>query len=360
MRVLLIRMSSLSDIFHTFPALSDLRRARPDVRLDWVVESELAEAAAWHPAAEQIIPISLNDWLRHRDYPAWRAFRDWRGNLRQASYDLVIDAQGLLKSALIARQANATAHHGYDQHSTGQTIAAWLTDIGHSVGAAQHTITRTRQLFAQTLDYTLPSGLDFGIRDHFAPAPGKPQIVMIPGSTWHSRLWVEQHWVVLTRLAVAAGYTVELLWGNQEEEARAQRISQASGQQAAVHIATQRHSITEVAAKLAAARAVVGTATGFTHLAAALNTPVIGLFGPNSVQHAGLLGQHARHMQAPLPCVPCNKHHCRLLTRESSAVAPCMAQLQPEDIWQQVMLHVAPLRRRATDYPPPPVHAVAH
>ncbi|MBZ2190005.1 lipopolysaccharide heptosyltransferase I [Alcanivorax sp. JB21] len=360
MRVLLIRMSSLSDIFHTFPALSDLQRVRPDVRLDWVVEADLAEAAAWHPAAERIIPVTLNDWLCHRDYASWRAFRGWRANLRQQSYDLVIDAQGLLKSALIARQADAAEHHGFDQRATRQTLAAWLTDIRHPVGPTQHAIARTRQLFAQTLDYTLPISLDFGIRDHFTPAPGKPQIVLIPGSTWQSRLWAEQHWVALTRLAVAAGYTVELLWGNAEEEARARRISQTSGQQAAIHVAPRRHSITEVAAKLAAARAVVGTATGFTHLAAALNTPVVGLFGPNSVDHTGLHGPHARHMQAPLPCVPCQQRHCRLLARQSSAAAPCMAQLQPEDVWQQVILHIAPLRRRATDRPSPRLDAMAH
>ena len=360
MRVLLIRMSSLSDIFHTFPALSDLQRARPDVRLDWVVEADLAEAAAWHPAAERIIPVTLNDWLCHRDYAAWRAFRVWRANLRQHPYDLVIDAQGLLRSAIVARQADAAEHHGYDQRSTPHTLAAWLTDIGHAVGPAQHAIARTRQLFAQALGYTVPTTLDFGIRDQFAPAPGKPQIILIPGSTWASKLWAEQHWIALTRLAVAAGYTVELLWGNAEEESRARRISQASGQQAAIHVAPRRDSITEVAAKLAAARAVIGTATGFTHLAAALNTPVVGLFGPTSVDHDGLLGQHTRPMQAPLPCVPCQQRHCRLLARHSTAAAPCMAQLQPEDVWQQVMLHIAPLRRRATDQPDTRLNSMAH
>ena len=139
---------------------------------------------------------------------------------------------------------------------------------------------------------------------------------------------------------------VDILWGNDVEHARAQRIALASGATDQVHVPASRLPLTEVARRLAGARAVIGPDTGLTHLAAALETPVVGLFGPTPLTHVGLQGEHTANLQANLPCVPCRKRQCRLLARDSHAAAPCMAQLQPEQVWHAANLRITPPARR--------------
>ena len=108
MRVLVVKMSSLGDVIHTLPALTDAAAAIPGITFDWVVEEGFAEIPAWHPAVDTVIPIALRRWRKHpwRDFrgPQWRACRQ---ALRRQHYDAVIDAQGLLKSVFVARLVKA-------------------------------------------------------------------------------------------------------------------------------------------------------------------------------------------------------------------------------------------------------------
>ncbi|MBT8428358.1 MAG: lipopolysaccharide heptosyltransferase 1, partial [Gammaproteobacteria bacterium] len=103
MRVLLVKTSSLGDLIHSFPAISDAGRALPGIRFDWLVEKSFAEVPAWHPAVAEVIPIALRRW--RRDWrKVWRSgeLKAFRARLRETRYDLVLDAQGLIKSALPA------------------------------------------------------------------------------------------------------------------------------------------------------------------------------------------------------------------------------------------------------------------
>ncbi|WP_111655877.1 lipopolysaccharide heptosyltransferase I [Isoalcanivorax indicus] len=348
-RILLIRMSSLGDIFHTFPALTDLRRARPDIRLDWVVEEAFAEAAAWHPAVDRVIPVNLRAWLRQPGPASLRALRQWREALRTEHYDRVVDSQGLLKSALVARQARRDQLHGFDRHSARESLAGLLTGRGHRISPSLHAIQRNRLLLAAALEYPLSGQAEFGLREALLPPQhGDAPLVFLPGTTWPSKLWPEEHWITLTRLASGAGHSVELLWGNQAEADRALRIAAACGNRSTVSVAAARRSLTDVAGTLAAARAVVGPDTGLTHLAAALDTPVIGLFGPTPLERVGLNGPHATNFASDLPCAPCRKRHCRLLASDSRATAPCMAGLHPEDVWHRLQSMLRAPRRLIT------------
>lgn len=336
-QILLIRMSSLGDIFHTFPALTDLHRARPDIRLDWVVEEAFAEAAAWHPAVHRVIPINLRTWLRQPGPGSLRALRHWREALRAEHYDRVIDSQGLLKSVFIARQARRDQLHGFDRHSARESLAGLLVERGHRISPELHAIQRNRLLMATALEYPLSGQPDFGLRDHLrAPGQEPAPLVFLPGTTWRSKLWPEEHWITLSRLALGAGHRVELLWGTQQEADRALRIVRACGPTSAIQVAASRSSLTQVAGKLAGARAVVGPDTGLTHLAAALETPVVGLFGPTPLSRVGLSGPLSINMASELPCAPCRKRDCRLLATDSRAAAPCMAGLHPEEVWHRL------------------------
>lgn len=175
MRVLLVKTSSLGDLVHTFPAITDASRALPGLQLDWLVEESFAEVPAWHPAIDQVIPIALRRWRRD-----WRkAYRSgqiagFRSRLRERGYDLVIDTQGLLKSALPARWARGPVV-GYDRRSAREPLAALFYQRRITVSRGQRAIERTRQLFAEALGYPRPSASGLA---HLAAAVEVPCVVV--------------------------------------------------------------------------------------------------------------------------------------------------------------------------------------
>ena len=155
MRVLVIKTSSLGDVIHTLPALTDAARAIPGIRFDWVVEEGFAEIPAWHPAVSQVITVAIRRWRKHPlktlRSGEWSRFKQ---RLRESHYDLVIDAQGLLKSAWLTRYVK-TPVAGLDSNSAREPIAARFYDRPYSVPRGQHALERTRQLFGQALGYSL-------------------------------------------------------------------------------------------------------------------------------------------------------------------------------------------------------------
>ena len=112
----------MGDIFHTFPAITDLKNHFPNIEIDWVVEDSFKEIAAWHPAVHRVIPIHLRRWMKARNRATWREFKTWRNALQEQQYDLVVDAQGLLKSALIAKLINKIMERG--KRSRAEAIVA--------------------------------------------------------------------------------------------------------------------------------------------------------------------------------------------------------------------------------------------
>jgi len=150
-RVLVVKTSSLGDVLHTLPALTDAVQRRPGIRFDWVVEEAFAEVPAWHTAVDDVIPVALRRW-KHRPLQVLRAGEPQAAvrQLRRHKYDLVIDAQGLLKSAVIARFARGP-RAGLDRSSAREPVAAHAYHRKYAVPREQHAVQRVRQLFAAAL-----------------------------------------------------------------------------------------------------------------------------------------------------------------------------------------------------------------
>lgn len=333
---LLVKLSSMGDIFHSFPALSDLLEARPDVQLDWLVEPQFAEIAAWHPAVREVLPLPLRHWLRHRRREDWRAFRAWRASMANRDYDLVLDAQGLVKSALISRCVKASRRHGLSRDSVREGPAAALYQERHPVDRKLHAVTRNRLLFAKSFGYSLPERLNFGIQSQFSSTErDSHKLVFIPGTSWVTKCWSPEQWRRLCRLALDAGYSVEMIWGS---EAERQWVEQMHACLPQVQSARQRLSIGQVAEKLVGAAGVVGMDTGFTHLAGALETPAVALYGPTSPERVGLIGGHTANLNLTpaLNCMPCHKRRCARLPKHSRDTPPCLAGLVAERVWEQL------------------------
>ncbi|MBB2493761.1 lipopolysaccharide heptosyltransferase I [Aquipseudomonas ullengensis] len=299
MRVLLIKTSSLGDVIHTLPALTDAARAIPGIQFDWVVEEGFAEIPAWHPAVAQVIPVAIRRWRKN----LWQTIRngDWKRfkqRLGETQYDLVIDAQGLLKSAWLTRYVKAPIA-GLDRDSAREPIACRFYDRLYAVAKDQHALERTRQLFAQALGYPLPAGIgDYGLdRQAMAGAHTAPYLLFLHGTTWASKHWPEADWRALAEQLSAQGWAVRLPWGNEAEKARAERIVAGLANAAVL----PKLNLAGVAKVIAGATACVAVDTGLGHLAAALDVPTISLYGPTLPGRVGAYGRGQVHLCASGP-----------------------------------------------------------
>ena len=309
MRVLLIKTSSLGDVIHTLPALTDASRAIPGIRFDWVVEEGFAEIPTWHPAVDRVIPVAIRRWRKN----LWQTFKsgEWRrfkASLRERKYDLVIDAQGLLKSAWLTRYVKAPVA-GLDRDSVREPLASRFYSRRLAVGRGQHAVERLRQLFAVALGYDLPPGLgDYALRREQwrQDKPSAPFVLFLHGTTWDTKHWPEIYWRELAERLGHAGIGVRLPWGNPAEQARAERI--AAGLKNAQVL--PKLNLAGVAGVLAQAKACVAVDTGLGHLAAALDVPTISLFGPTNPGLTGAYGKGQLHLASDFACAPCLSKKC--------------------------------------------------
>lgn len=341
MKILVVRLSSLGDILHLFPAVSDLRRRFPGAEIDWLVEPAFAEAVSWHSAIDKVITAPL----RAHKKTWWRIptlLGRLRKQLKAEKYDVVLDAQGLIKSALMARLTGA-AVYGFAAESARETMAARLYQKTARVPDGLHVIEKNRQLVKQlfSADATQPAdfGLDkfryermqHGYTGVYKELAGKPYIVLLHGTTWNSKYWPEKAWVELIHKLSEQGWHCLIPWGNDVEHQRALRLQAAGGKEARV---LPKLSLTELMDVLLHARAFVSVESGIGHLAAALEVPGIMLHGPTDPGYSGILGKACRHITSGLYCSPCFKRDCPRI-ENNMQVPPCQQAIDPQKVYQQ-------------------------
>lgn len=273
--ILFIKTSSLGDVIHHMPALTEARRQRPDARFAWVVEEAFAPLAALHPAVAEVIPVASRRWRGALLSPATLSdMRAFVRRLRAKSYDAVIDTQGLVRTALIARLARGR-RHGYDANSIREPLAARCYDVCHTVTRNQHAIARNRALTGLVLGYAPQGEIDYGLdRAALAPPAGERYAILLHATAQRGKEWGEGDWVAVGRALVARGVTPVLPWGAEGERVRAERLaSQIPGARV-----PERRPLDQVARLIAGAQVVVGVDTGLLHLAAALGVPLVAIF----------------------------------------------------------------------------------
>ena len=286
--ILLIKTSSLGDVVHNLPVVSDIRARFPRARIDWVVEEAYRDIVGMHPAVHRTIPVALRRWRGNVLKPAhWREFAHFRQALSGRHYDCVIDTQGLVKSALLARAASGT-RHGYAGASAREPLAARFYDVRHLVARDLHAVVRNRRLAALALGYALPAEFDYGIAAPPGTGPDlpRPYCVLLHATSRAEKLWPEPAWERLGTELARQGNALVLPWGDAPERARSGRIARALPGA----IVPPALRVLDVAGLLAGARAVIGVDTGLTHLAAALGRPVVALY---SGTQPGLTGVYA-------------------------------------------------------------------
>jgi heptosyltransferase-1 len=343
MRVLLIKTSSMGDVIHTLPALTDAAAAIPGITFDWVVEKSFADIPPWHPSVGKVIPISLRRWRKNifskQTRDEWKQFRE---QIRDQQYDLILDAQGLVKSAFLTWFAKGT-RAGLDWSSARESLASLAYQQKYTVNFYQHAIVRMRSLFAHALGYAVPTTApDYGLqRDAMLSAKtegsSQPYLVFMHGTTWESKLWPESYWMQLADMAAAAGYRIKISGASEAEVARAARIAAHCS---AVD-AMPRLTIKQMAGLLLQAKGAVAVDTGFGHLAAALDLPLVTIYGSTNPDYTSAVGKRVINLAAQFACSPCLSRVCTY--KQPSDVAPaCYATLPPLKIWQTLQSCLMP------------------
>lgn len=332
MHVLLVKLTSMGDLIHALPAITDATRAIPGIRFDWIIDESFQEVAQWHPAVDHIIPSAHRRWRKNyrQHWPEIKAFIQ---QVRTKRYDLVIDGQTNLKAALVTALTRGTKC-GFDKASAREYPAHWVYQrkIAHS--KQDHAVSRLRSLFAQALGYPLPdTAPDFGIdRSRLVkPSFNIPEQygLFVHNASWDTKLWPESYWQQLLQLATLAGQQILLPAGNAEELARSQRLAEHQP----LVTALPKLPLSEIAYLLAHAKGAVCVDTGLSHLAAALNVPSVTLYGATDSGLIGATGLNQQHLQSRFPCAPCYRQRCHF--QGASLVKPaCFEELTPQRVWQ--------------------------
>ncbi|VCL20716.1 heptosyltransferase I [Burkholderia pseudomallei] len=288
-KILIVRVSSLGDVVHNMPVIADIRRRHPDAQIDWLVEEGFADLVRLVDGVRDVLPFSLRRWRKRLSASqTWREIRAFRRRLAEERYDLVIDCQGLIKTAWVASWArgplvglgNRTDGAGYEWP------VRFFYDRRVPIAPRTHVVERSRQLVAAALGAPAPAPgepIDFGLDTHGAARAlaaldlnlPVPYVVFVHATSRADKQWPDEAWTGLGEALVRRGASLVLPWGSDAERATSERLAKAFG---AAAIVPPKLSLPAVVGLVDGAAATVGVDTGLVHIAAALKRPTVELY----------------------------------------------------------------------------------
>jgi heptosyltransferase-1 len=317
-------------VVHALPAISEARAHNAQIHFSWVVEEAFSDIAVLHRAVDEVIPVAIRRW-RKSWLTSWPEIQEFRARL--GDYDLIIDSQGLVKSALLSRLATGP-RHGFDRRSAREGLASAFYQVTHPVATNLHAVERQKLLFAQCLGYESEPGVDYGLASRSAPSNG---IMLLHGTTWSSKEWPESYWRELSEKISEAGYQVIVPSGDEIEYSRAKLIAGLNGE------SIYRPALSDLIEVMRSCSGVVSVDSGLGHLAAALQIPLVGVFGATDPGLTGMTGADVDLIVSDhLPCIPCRKRECefRKPGDSSNIYPPCYKKTTPERVWQALQLQI--------------------
>jgi heptosyltransferase-1 len=317
-RILIVKLSAIGDIIHTLPAVAALRRAYPEAWLAWLVEGAGSSLLRGNPDLDELITVDTRAWranwwmgLRH----AWYVTR----HLRQAGFELCIDFQGLLKSALFAYLSGAPRRLGFPRQMCREPLSTVFTNLhGPIVDPSMHVVDQLMELLQPIGVATTERRFTIPLTEadeHFAERVWRelglrsdvPVVILYPGAAWETKRWGELNFARLNDALIRRFQVRTLLTWGPGEEPLIQRVVRATAYTPAIAPAT---TLLQLAALIARCRAFVGGDTGPLHLAAALGAPTVALFGPSNPRRNGPYGPRHVVLHRKLSCSNCYQRTC--------------------------------------------------
>jgi heptosyltransferase-1 len=349
--ILIVKTSAIGDVIHTLPSLWSLRAHFPEAHIAWLIEESAADLVIGHPALNRVLVARRKTWLNDlragRISRALSGFVQFIGELRDTRYDLVIDFQGLLKSAMWVVLTRGTRKVGFGrgmEHAEYSYLA--LNERIPAVNMNQHAIDRSLQLLKAIgvppveIRYALPVSAQHeseaatllrvcGVReeDRF--------VAINPMARWPTKLWEPQFFASLAERLEGQGISVVFTGGHQDGSA----LDEIGRFMTHPHRRLDgRTSLNNLAALYRRAQVVVTTDSGPMHLAAAVGTPIVALFGPTAPWRTGPYGPNHVVLRTALTCSPCFRKQCLTTLYEERA---CMKRLSVDQVVHAVLKKIA-------------------
>jgi len=336
MRVLIIKLTSMGDLMHALPALTDAASMFPDIQFDWVVDRAFAAVPKWHPHVNKVITTSHRNWRKHW-FASAGELKAFYQELNADDYDMVVDMQNNLKSALVSKLRKG-AVAGLDKYSCREKPAHWAYQQQINVNPSQHAVDRMRQILAKALDYTVPSTpAQYGVKLNHCQLPAldfdlpERYLMLVHNASWLTKLWPVTSWQALALKASQAGYAVLIPSGNDDEYQRARQIAAVADNAYAL----PRLDLDHVAALMQQSIAAVCSDTGLAHMAAMMGKPAITLYGSTDTHLIGTAGEHQQHLITSMECAPCYKRKCPL-PEAINGEPVCMAEMDADQVWHRL------------------------
>ena len=281
MRIAIVKLSALGDIIHAMVALQFIKQHLPDSSIDWIVEEGFKDILINNPDIDNIHSVNIKKAKKNKSLSL--LFKEFKKLRELPKYDVVIDAQGLIKSAIVARIIPSVKTFGFDKNSLRESFAAKFYTDTYNINYDENIIMRNIGLVSSALDITVSSDDILNKKpflfsnshisfDSFSNA--KVNIVLIPGASFKSKVYpVDQYAQVANELSSVANFTA--LWGDKLEKEMAEKIQKDAP---SVHI-SDKLTLNELKAIIEKTDLLIGGDTGPTHMAWSLNTPSITLFG---------------------------------------------------------------------------------
>lgn len=335
MRVLIVKVSALGDIVHALPVLDYLHQAAPGVEIDWVVEAPYRELLEGHPQIRQVYCVRTRAWRARPFAPdTWREAAALRRELAERSYDLAFDLQGNIKSGIITRLCGAPRRYGFDADGVRESPNLFFTTdhvplrredthiSARSLRVVSAPFGRDYRQFTLHTEISTPPEDDAAAEVLLATLSDGLVFLFHQGTTWETKLWLEDRWSQLGRLVLERypDATILLSWGGEAERQAAERIAQGIGVGARL---LPRLSIKGFAAVLKKVDLVAGGDTGPVHMAAAVGTPTVSFYRVTDPKRNAPAGPGHLQVQTTFHCRGC-------LRKECDRDAPCRESIRPE------------------------------
>jgi heptosyltransferase-1 len=349
--ILIVKLSALGDVTHTLPALTTLRRHWPEARITWLVEPAAVELIRGHPALDRILVWRRREWVGRvrslRLLPALQQLRGFLRELRDTHYDLVVDFQGLAKSAVWVAAARARRKGGYGPGGRRHEWS-WLA-LNERVPVRDpnaHAVERNLRLLEGLGLPRLPLRYDFPVLpqneteattllSEAGIADGAPFVAVNAMTRWATKNWTPAGFAAVADALPTRGLPV-VFTGAPEDGAAVDAI--AAFMRSPIRRLDGRTSLKTLGAVFRRASAVLSTDTGPMHIAVAVGTPVVALFGPTAPGYTGPHGDGHVVLRSGVPCSPCYRKVCRTTQVEAHA---CMLRIDPGQVVEAVLHQAA-------------------
>ena len=342
-KILILKFSALGDIVHALPVAATLRKTLPDAHITWMVEERFQDILRDNPDIDEIIPLRTKVWRKNWNSQSLSEIMGTIKTLRQHNFDLVLDLHGLLKSGVIAKMSGAPTRAGFHRNNCKEKFSTLFTNLkAQRITGGLHIVDRYLTVLETALGkiteekkfpLRIPDEADKKIADYFEQHPeltSQPIIAINSGAGFESKQWKLERFAELAdQISKELGFTIMLTWGP-GEEFKVQQISALMSEKSWIAPPT---SILESIALYKRMALLVSCDSGPLHLAAAVGTPTVAIFGPTDPVRNGAYGVNHATVYKVLSCSFCWKKICPLGTKE------CMNQVSIDEVFQAVRNH---------------------